>query len=50
LPVPKRLARLVLDERIERPLEQLAQVAARQRVAQELPSLLELLLKLGRGQ
>jgi hypothetical protein len=50
LACPEPPARLALDERIERPLEQLAQVAARQRVAQELPSLLDLLVKLGRSR
>ncbi|HKY40961.1 MAG TPA: hypothetical protein VJN18_33735 [Polyangiaceae bacterium] len=47
---PEAFAGLLLDERIERPLEQLAQIAARQRVAQELARLLELLIQLGSGR
>src|SRR5688572_21098210 len=43
------LAGLLLDQRVERALNQLAQVAARQRVAQELACFLELFTELSAG-
>jgi hypothetical protein len=39
----------LLDQRIDGSLDQLAQIATRQRVAQELASFLGLLIELGAG-